>query len=509
LVRALRDLGIGSVAVQARDDATALHVRLADTAVALDATGPSAYLDIAAIVSAARAQGCDAVHPGYGFLSERADFAQACADAGLVFIGPTPAQLALFGDKARARELATQCDVPVMPGSAGAVTLAEAETFFAEQHDQGAGVMVKAIGGGGGRGMRAVLSADELAEAHARCVSEARAAFGVDGVYVERLMRNARHIEVQVIGDGTAVASLGERECTLQRRFQKLIEIAPSPSLPEDLRAQVTQAALRMAKAVGYKSLGTFEFLVDTASKTLPYVFIEANPRLQVEHTVTEAVTGLDLVQLQVAVAAGEPLARLGIEANRTAAQRGFAIQWRINAETLDAEGNARPSGGTLSRFDMPSGPGVRVDTHGYAGLAPSPHYDTLLAKLIVQSASPNFADAQRRSQRALAECQIDGLATNLALLRAIAARPEFASQAVHTRFVESHLADLLAAAARIDGATKKIADSAGGTGAAATFSSEDSNDLTVKAPMPAKLVQFEVEVGDVLPAGAQLGVLE
>jgi acetyl/propionyl-CoA carboxylase alpha subunit len=208
------------------------------------------------------------VHPGYGFLSERADFAQACADAGLVFIGPTPEQLGLFGDKARARALATQCDVPVMPGSAGAVTLAQAQAFFAEQHAQGAGVMVKAIGGGGGRGMRAVLNAQALPEAHARCMSEAKAAFGIEGVYVERLMRNARHIEVQVLGDGTAVASLGERECTLQRRFQKLVEIAPSPSLPEALRAQVTQAALRMAKTVGYRGLGTFEFLVDAASST-------------------------------------------------------------------------------------------------------------------------------------------------------------------------------------------------------------------------------------------------
>ncbi len=508
LVRALRDLGIASVAVHARDDAAALHVRLADIAVPLDGTGPSAYLDIAAVVAVAKAQGCDAVHPGYGFLSERADFATACADAGLTFIGPTPDQLALFGDKARARELATQCDVPVMPGSTGAVTLAEAQAFFAEQHEQGAGVMVKAIGGGGGRGMRAVLDAGELAEAHARCVSEARAAFGVEGVYVERLMRNARHIEVQVLGDGMTVASLGERECTLQRRFQKLVEIAPSPSLPEALRAQVTQAALRMAKAVGYRSLGTFEFLVDAESTTLPFVFIEANPRLQVEHTVTEAVTGLDLVQLQIAVAGGQSLASLGVEAGRTAPQRGFAIQWRINAETLDAEGNARPSGGTLSRFDMPSGPGVRVDTHGYAGLAPSPHYDTLLAKLVVQSSTPNFADALRRSERALAECQIDGLATNLSLLRAIAARPEFATQSVHTRFVESHLAELLAAAAHIDGSTRKLASPAGAT-PAATQTHDDPDALIVRAPMPAKLVQFEVAVGDVLPEGAQLGVLE
>lgn len=511
LVRALRDLGIASVAVHARDDAAALHAQLADVAVALDATGPSAYLDIAALIAVARAQGCDAVHPGYGFLSERADFAQACADAGLVFIGPTPEQLGLFGDKARARALATQCDVPVMPGSTGAVTLAQAQAFFAEQHAQGAGVMVKAIGGGGGRGMRAVLNAEELPEAHARCMSEAKAAFGIEGVYVERLMRNARHIEVQVLGDGTSVASLGERECTLQRRFQKLVEIAPSPSLPEALREQVTQAALRMAKTVGYRGLGTFEFLVDAESSTLPFVFIEANPRLQVEHTVTEAVTGLDLVQLQIAVAAGEPLGALGVEADRTVPQRGFAIQWRINAETLDAQGNARPSGGTLARFDLPAGPGVRVDTHGYAGLAPSPHYDTLLAKLIVQSPSPRFADALRRSLRALDECHIDGIATNLSLLRAIAARPEFATQVVHTRFVEAHLGDLLAAAASLEKHAKKsmpaavavVADSA------SAVADDDADDLTVKAPMPAKLVQFEVEVGDVLPAGAQLGVLE
>lgn len=505
LVRALRDLAIAGVAVHARDDASALHVQLADVAVALDATGPSAYLDIAALIAVARSQGCDAVHPGYGFLSERADFAQACADAGLVFIGPTPEQLGLFGDKARARALATQCDVPVMPGSAGAVTLAQAQAFFAEQHAQGAGVMVKAIGGGGGRGMRAVLNAEELPEAHARCMSEAKAAFGIEGVYVERLMRNARHIEVQVLGDGKSVASLGERECTLQRRFQKLVEIAPSPSLPEALRAQVTQAALRMAKAAGYRGLGTFEFLVDAASATLPFVFIEANPRLQVEHTVTEAVTGLDLVQLQITVAAGQPLGALGVEPDRTAPQRGFAVQWRINAETLDVQGNARPSGGTLARFDLPSGPGVRVDTHGYAGLAPSPHYDTLLAKLIVHSPSPRFADVLRRSLRALDECRIDGIATNLPLLRAIAARPEFAAQAVHTRFVEAHLGDLLAAAASLEKHAKEIAPAS----AAAPAFEEPDDDLTVKAPMPAKLVQFEVAVGDVLPAGAQLGVLE
>ncbi len=510
LARALRDLGIGSVAVHARDDAQALHVQLADVAVALDATGPAAYLDGARLIEIARAQGCDAVHPGYGFLSERADFAQACADAGLVFIGPTAEQLGLFGDKARARALAQQCDVPVMPGSSGAVTLAQAQAFFAQQAAGGeqAGVMVKAIGGGGGRGMRAVLRAEDLPEAHARCTSEAKAAFGVDGVYVERLMRNARHIEIQVLGDGQQVASLGERECTLQRRFQKLVEIAPSPALGADLKDRITQAALRMAQAVGYRGLGTFEFLVDEDSKKLPFVFIEANPRLQVEHTVTEEVTGLDLVQLQIGVLAGQSLADLGIEPGKTAAQRGFAVQWRINAETLDAQGNARPASGSLTRFDLPAGPGVRVDTHGYTGLAPSPHYDTLLAKLIVHSASPRFADALRRSLRALEECRIEGMASNLPLLRAIGERPEFARQAVHTRFVEEHLADLLGAAQKFEPKPGKPA--VHGSAAAAPVPEEDDPAApTIKAPMAAKLVQFEVEVGDVLPAGAQVGVLE
>ncbi|MET3515351.1 acetyl/propionyl-CoA carboxylase alpha subunit [Pseudacidovorax sp. 1753] len=505
LVRALQDLGIASVAVHAQDDAQALHAQLADVAVPLAATGPSAYLDIDALLAIAHAQGCDAVHPGYGFLSERADFAQACAKAGLVFIGPTPEQLALFGDKARARALAQQCDVPVMPGSAGAVTLQEAQTFFAEQAKDGAGVMIKAIGGGGGRGMRAVLRAEDVADAHARCVSEARAAFGVDGVYVERLMPRARHIEIQVLGDGESVASLGERECTLQRRFQKLVEIAPSPTLSEPLRAALTQAALRMAQAVGYLGLGTFEFLVDEGSAMLPWVFIEANPRLQVEHTVTEAVTGLDLVQLQLAVLAGQRLGTLGIDTGRTAAQQGYAIQWRINAETLDAQGNARPSAGRLARFDLPSGPGVRVDTHGYAGLAPSPHYDTLLAKLIVASRSRDFADVRRRSLRALAECRIEGMATNLPLLRAIGDRPEFGQQDVHTRFVEAHLGELLTAAEAMAVAPVPSAEKT----VAGTQDEPDDGFVHIRAPMPARLVQFDVAIGDVVPAGAQLGVLE
>jgi acetyl/propionyl-CoA carboxylase alpha subunit len=467
VLRALHDLGIGSVAVHAADDrASAPVAASADELVPLPASGPAAYLDIAGLVAIARRTGCAAVHPGYGFLSERADFASACEQAGLVFIGATPEQLALFGDKARARALAQQCGVPVLAGSAGEVTLEQAQAFFAEHGGQG--VMLKALGGGGGRGMRAVTDAGQLPAAYERCRSEARAAFGINGVYAERLMRGARHIEVQVIGDGHDVVALGERDCTLQRRFQKLVEIAPSPVLADALRTQLTDAALRMARAVNYLGLGTFEFLVDITSGEL--VFIETNARLQVEHTVTEAVTGLDLVQLQIQVAAGARLAELGL--SEPPRPQGFAVQWRINAE----------AGGRLDRFDLPSGPGVRVDTHGVAGSTPSPHYDSLLAKLVVSSRSPRFADVLRRSQRALAECRIEGLATNLALLRELALRPELAGAELHTGWLEAHLSMRPEA---------------------------PSDPHTVQAPMSGRLLQFSVAVGDRVAAGAELAVVE
>jgi acetyl/propionyl-CoA carboxylase alpha subunit/acetyl-CoA carboxylase carboxyltransferase component len=503
IVRALHDLGLPSVAVYANDDAASPHVDAADEAVALNATGPAAYLDGARLIAIAQAQGCDAVHPGYGFLSERADFARACAAARLRFIGPTPGQLALFGDKAQARALALRCGVPLMPGTQAAVTLEEAQAFW--QAQGGAGIVIKAIGGGGGRGMRAVQSLDDLPDAYARCRSEALAAFGVDGVYVERLMRNARHIEVQVLGDGREVMALGERECTVQRRFQKVVEIAPSPSLPAALHDHITAAALAMAREVAYEGLGTFEFLVDLTSNDLPFVFIECNPRLQVEHTITEEVTGVDLVQAQIALAAGRTLHDIGLDPAAPPAVSGFAMQWRINAETLDALGGAVPGSGTLSRFDLPAGPGIRVDTHGAAGDTPSPHYDTLLAKLIVHTRSPRFADVLRRSQRALAECRIEGVATNLALLRALAARPEMVSQQVHTRWLESELPALLEV-------SKNIAISAYPVSAGGQKDSKFSMPApegAVLAPMPARLVQLSVAEGDVVAAGSELAVLE
>ena len=511
IIRAAQDLGIATVAVFSKDDAGALHTRLADQAVALEATGPGAYLDIAAIVAAARATGAEAVHPGYGFLSERADFAQACADAGLVFIGPTPAQLALFGDKASARALAAAHGVPLLPGT-GAATLAEVEAFFADQRSRhpACGLMLKAVAGGGGRGMRAVHDPAGLPEAFARCSAEALAAFGVGAVYAERLIERARHLKVQILGDGHQVIALGERECTLQRRFQKLVEMAPSPGLDPALRAQLIAAALQLARASGYRGLGTFEFLVDDSSADLPFVFIEANPRLQVEHTVTEAVTGIDLVAAQIAVAAGQTLADLGLDPAHPPATHGVAIQWRINAETLDAAGQARPSSGTLSRCDLAQGPGVRVDTHAFNGLAPSPHHDSLLAKLVVHHPG-SHAQTLRRSQRALAECRLDGLATNLPLLRVLAAHDDVAHHRIHTRWLEGAWPALQGQlAAHTDAAPHAPAHA---SPAAPTSTQAEAavpaGQIALRAPMAGRLVQFNAAPGQTLAAGSEALVLE
>ena len=526
ILRAAQDMGISTVGVYARDDAGAMHSALADQAVALPATGPAAYLNSAALIAIAQHHGCDAVHPGYGFLSERADFAQACADAGLVFVGPTPAQLALFGNKASARQLAAEQGVPLLPGTAAA-SQAEIEAFFTAQRQQDphCGVMLKAVAGGGGLGMRAVTDPATLAAAYQRCAAEALAAFGVAAVYAEKLILRARHLEVQVIGDGRQVMALGERECTLQRRFQKLVEMAPSPNLAPALRERLLTAALTLARATGYQSLGTFEFLLDERSVDQPFVFIEANPRLQVEHTVTEEVTGVDLVQAQINIAAGRTLAALGLDPAQPPPARGFAVQWRINAETLDAAGQARPASGQLTRCDLPSGPGVRVDSHARLGLAPSPHHDSLLIKLIVSHRSGVFSDVLRRSQRALAECRLDGLASNLPLLRALAADDALQHHTLHTRWLEENwprLQTRLAAFADPPADTHFHADAHAAVAsqatahtrlAAAAASAEEAalpdGQTALRAPMAGRLVQFNAAVGNSLAAGTEVLVLE
>ncbi|MCA3186539.1 MULTISPECIES: carboxyl transferase domain-containing protein [unclassified Cupriavidus] len=518
IVRAARDLEIGTVAVYSQDDVSALHRVLADEAVALDGAGPAAYIDIAGIIAAAKSTGCDAVHPGYGFLSERADFAQACEAAGIRFIGPAVEHLAIFGDKGRALELAVQSDVPVMPATHGGASLDDITAFFDAQG--AAGVVIKAVGGGGGRGMRVVRRREDLAEAYARCRSEAASAFGIDALYAERLVARARHIEVQIAGDGVNVVALGERDCTLQRRFQKLVEIAPSPVLKPQLRDAIIKAALRLARRVGYASLGTFEFLVEEneAGEQKDFVFIEANPRLQVEHTITEQVTGVDLVALQIGLAAGRTLAELGLDPAAPPQPRGFAIQVRVNAEMTDANGLARPAHGRLERFDPPTGPDVRVDTHAYTGYEPSPNFDTLLAKLIVSSGTSDFGAVLRRLQRALAEFRIGGVPTNLNLLRALVQRDEFRTQAVHTRHFEAILPELAAAAEAIADAGRAQEALLGGAArppvhglahAAGPEEQVEEGLVAIRAPLTGRVVEIAVELNALVKPGQTVAVLD
>ncbi len=444
IVRAARELGIGSVGIHSQDDAQSLHVRLADEAVVLDGTGARAYLDVESVVGAALETGCDALHPGYGFLAESAELSRRCDEVGITFVGPTPLSLELFGDKARARALAVELNVPVLPGTQEPVDIDGATHFFHSLGDDGA-MMLKAIGGGGGRGMRVVMAADDIAEAFERCQSEAATAFGNADLLVERLMTRARHVEVQIIGDGSgSVSHLGERECSLQRRHQKVVEWAPSPSISQEIRDRLTSAAVRLASSDSYRSLGTFEFLVNADDES-DVAFIEANPRLQVEHTVTEEVTGVDLVRAQLRIAGGESLAEVGLSQSDVPAARGFAIQTRVNMERMEPNGDVRPSGGTLTTFDPPSGPGVRVDTYGFPGYTTNPNFDSLLAKVIAYSASPDFADVIRRSLRALDEFRIEGVEANLTFLRQSLGHNDFAAGDVYTRWVDDHVAELAA----------------------------------------------------------------
>jgi len=354
VARAAADLGIPTVAIYAQDDSECLHVRRADNCVALPGSGVRAYLDMDAIIAAARSTGCTAVHPGYGFLSENSAFATRCADEGLLFVGPSPEVLELLGNKATARMRATELGLPVLPGTNSATDLDSAVAFF-DSSAQG-GMVIKALAGGGGRGMRIVTNRDEIPQLYARCQSEAKAAFGDDRLYVEKLVERARHIEVQVLGDRAgAVMHLWERDCTLQRRNQKLIEMAPSPSLGSDLRERLLEAAVRYASAIGYQGLGTFEFLVDLDDAEPEAIhFIEANPRLHVEHTVTEEITGVDLVQAQLRIARGDLLGDLGLAPASPPSARGFAIQLRVNMETMGSDGTPRPSSGTLAASKDP-----------------------------------------------------------------------------------------------------------------------------------------------------------
>lgn len=507
VLRAAAELGLRTVAVYSEDDAASLHVRRADVALALGASGAAAYLDIDRVLALATEAGADAIHPGYGFLSESAEFAQRCAAAGITFVGPSPEVLTRFGDKAAARALATQLGVPVMRGTDGDVTVEGAVDFLRSLG--GAPMMLKATAGGGGRGARIVAEPDEVAALYERCRSEAAAAFGDGTLFAEELMAGARHIEVQVIGDGAGTVShLWERDCSIQRRHQKLVEIAPAPGLDPDVRDRLTADAARMASAVDYRSLGTFEFLVDAESGR--HVFIEANPRLQVEHTVTEEVLGIDLVQAQIRLARGESLADLGLDQASVPAPRGVAVQCRVNMETMQPDGSVRPGGGLLGVFEVPSGPGYRTDSFGYAGYRTTVSFDSLLAKVIAHSPSPRLGDALRKADRALGELRIEGVATNVAFLRAILAHAAVQSGTATTRFIDEHLPELIA------GSAAPIADPLAVLDAQSASQSRQraqpdapEGAVGVRAPMQGTVVQVAVAEGDAVSAGQELLVME
>ena len=503
IARAVAGLGLRSVVVYSEDDARSLHVRAADEAVALAGAGARAYLDGAAIIAEAQKAGCQAIHPGYGFLSESAAFARLCAGAGLTFIGPRPEALDLFGDKASARALAARLGVPTADGGSRAASLDEARDFLESLGPNGA-MMIKASAGGGGRGMRLVRASDDVAEAYARCQSEALASFGNGAVYVERLIEPARHLEVQILGDRSGgLVHLWERDCSLQRRNQKLIEIAPSPNLPQSLRMGLIEASLKLARAADYDSLGTFEFLVEGDPAADRFVFIEANPRLQVEHTVTEEVTGVDLVRAQIEVARGRTLGDLGLA--KPPAVLGHAIQARINTETMDAAGAVRPTGGVLTVFEPPSGPGVRVDACGYAGYATNPNFDSLLAKVIVHDRGADFAAALAKTARALDEFRIGGVVTNLPILRALVRRPEVAVGEANTRLVELRIGELLAAAP----AAARMFEPSAGASVRSAHAAPPEGGFAAGAPTQGLLVGVSVAVGDLVRPGQALAVLE
>ena len=507
IARAAAAEGLRSVAVHSSDDALSLHVRAADEARDLPGRGAAAYLDVEAIVDAAKQAGCDALHPGYGFLSESAVLARRCAEEGIIFIGPSPDNLDLFGDKPAAKTLAARCGVPVIEATPGPATLEDAHAFFASL-GEGAAVMIKAIAGGGGRGMRVVEDAGRIGEAYARCQSEARAAFGRDGVYVERLIRRARHVEVQVIGDRHgAISHLWDRECTVQRRHQKLIEVAPSPSLDDATRARIVEAAVRIATEARYDSLGTVEFLIDGVNGD--FAFIEANPRLQVEHTVTEEVLGIDLVRAQIAVAGGAPLSALNLDQPHVPVPRGHAMQLRINMEEMGEDGQTRPTGGRIATFDPPSGPGVRVDGFGYSGYATSTAFDSLLAKLIVHAPAGGWADVVRKAERALREFRIDGVTTNIPFLQAILTHADFRANRIDTGFIDTRAAALVAAIG--DGPPPLHFPAApadqGGTERAAVALPEGLE--AIAAPLHGLVVAIDVAEGQTVLPGQQLAVME
>jgi acetyl/propionyl-CoA carboxylase alpha subunit/acetyl-CoA carboxylase carboxyltransferase component len=507
IARAASALGMQSVAVHAPVDSASLHTRIATESRQLPGRGDPvrAYLDIDAVISIARETGCDCVHPGYGFLAENAIFASRCADAGLVFVGPSPAALELFGNKVRARELATSLGIPVIPGSREPLGSAAEARALADEI--GYPVMLKAAAGGGGRGMREVTHADGMAEAFERCASEAEGAFGNGALFLERLIPRPRHVEVQVLADGFGgVVHLHERDCSVQRSNQKVVEIAPAPNLADDVRKRIHDDAIRLARAAGCANAGTVEFLI--APESGEHWFIECNPRIQVEHTVTEQVTGFDLVEAQFRIAAGATLAELGLaDQAGVPSPRGFAVQARVVSR----------GAGTLTAYREPTGVGVRVDSCGYPGYAPPPQFDPLLAKVIGSSGSAGgYTAAVDRTLRALEEFHVAGVPTNVGQLRAILDHPAVRAGDARTTLLAEEVAlasDGSAPAGPVLALLQERAPKSGRASAApAARMAPDlevgDGEVGVACPMEGSVIEVRARAGDVVRAGDALFVI-
>ncbi len=428
IVRSCRELGIATVAVYSTVDKKALHVQLADEAVCVgDSLSNKSYLNIPNILAAATSRGVDAIHPGYGFLAENDKFAEMCNDHGIIFIGPSPKAIRSMGDKSTAKETMEAVGVPTVPGSKG--LLLNVDEAYKLADDIGYPVIIKATAGGGGRGMRLVEKAENLEKMFKAAQGEAEAAFGNDGLYMEKFIKKPRHVEIQILADRSGnVVHLGERDCSVQRRHQKLLEESPSPAINTELRKKMGNAAIAAAKSISYEGAGTVEFLVDENN----FYFMEMNTRIQVEHPVTEMVTGVDLIAEQIKIASGSNL-----EFNQDDIHlNGHAIECRINAE--DPSHNFRPSPGKITGWLPPGGPGVRVDSHVYTGYEIPPFYDSLIGKLIVWGKDRNTAI--KRMNRALNECAVTGIPTTINFHLTLLNKAKFKEGKIHTKYVEEEL---------------------------------------------------------------------
>ncbi len=500
IFRTARDMGINVFGVYPEDDASSLHVKILPSCHRLAGEGSAAYLDIDEVISAAHEHQVDAIHPGYGFLSENSEFAARCQQEGFVFVGPDANTLKQLSDKSAAKRLAADNSIPILSGLNQAVTIDEAYQFF-NSLPSGSSMFIKAVAGGGGRGMRLVSQETEISEAFESAAREADAFFGVADLYVEQCMPAARHIEVQILGDGLDAVHFAERECSLQRRNQKIIEMAPAQDLSFEIRQKLYDAAIKMAKAVSYRGLGTFEFLV--SQKGADFAFMEVNPRIQVEHTVTEEIYDIDLVEMQLKVASGATLEELDLISNPPAS-KGTSVQVRINAESFSTDGKLLPSGGSIVRHELPQGRGVRVESAAFVGWKANPRYDSLLSKIIISDKHMDMAQLLAKADAVLADYCVEGVETTIAFLRSILNQDDVLSGPVSTTYIDDNLDALLAAMLPLKNAFKSNIS----PDRVENSSALDDADY-VLAPLPGTLIKLLVSTGDYIRKGQEIAILE